>query len=199
MGGSEALDAPYLESPLWEMIRKRAGWLSVLFVGEMFTASAMHYYEDEIARAVVLALFIPMIISSGGNSGSQASTLVIRAMALGEVRSRNWLRILTRELGAGLALGAILGSIAFLKITLWPNAATVYGEHFTMIAAAVSSSLLGVVIWGTVAGSMLPLLLRKLGFDPASSSAPFIATLVDVSGLLIYFSIAKAILSGTLL
>lgn len=198
-GGMEALDAPYLEVGLWRMIRKRAGWLAALFLGEMLTATAMAFFEDEIARAVVLALFVPLIISSGGNSGSQASTLVIRAMALGEVRLRDWFRVIRRELAAGLALGCVLGSIGFLRIVLWQAVIPTYGEHYLLVAATVFSSLIGVVMFGTIAGSLLPFILRRLGFDPASASAPFVATLVDVSGLIIYFSFASLILTGTLL
>ena len=199
IGGMEALDEPYLDIRLWRMIRKRAGWLSALFVSETLTATAMGYYEHEIARAVVLALFIPLIISSGGNSGSQASTLVVRAMALGEVRLRDWWRVIRREFAAGLALGSILGMIGLLRILLWPTSATLYGEHYGLIALTVACSLVGVVLWGTLSGSMLPLILRRLGFDPASASAPFVATLVDVTGLVIYFTVASVILYGTLL
>lgn len=199
IGGMEALDAPYLRIGFWRMIKKRAGWLSALFLGEMLTATAMGYYEHEIARAIVLALFIPLIISSGGNSGSQASTLVIRAMALGEVRLRDWWRVLSREVLAGLTLGVILGMIGLIRILLWPTKEVVYGEHYIMVGLTVACSLIGVVLFGTIAGSALPFILRLLGFDPASASAPFVATLVDVSGLVIYFTIASLILSGTLL
>ena len=199
IGGMEALDEPYLDIGLFRMIRKRAGWLSALFISETLTATAMGYYEHEIARAVVLALFIPLIISSGGNSGSQASTLVVRAMALGEVRLRDWWRVMRREFAAGLALGSILGMIGLLRILLWPTRATIYGEHYVLIAITVACSLVGVVLWGTISGSMLPLILRRLGFDPASASAPFVATLVDVTGLVIYFTVASGILYGTLL
>ncbi|MFQ5665851.1 MAG: magnesium transporter [Candidatus Binatia bacterium] len=199
MGGMEALDAPYMEIGFSRMVRKRAGWLSVLFLGEMLTATAMGYYEMEISRAVVLALFIPLIISSGGNSGSQATTLIIRAMAVGEVRLRDWLGVLARELAAGLSLGAILGVIALGRIFFWPSRETVYGEHYPLIAAAVALSLVGVVTFGTFAGSMLPFVLRRLGFDPAAASAPFVATVVDVTGIVIYFTIASLILGGVLL
>jgi magnesium transporter len=168
-------------------------------VGESFTATALAHFEEEIARAVVLALFIPLIISSGGNSGSQAATLVIRAMALGEVGLRDWWRILRRELGSGLALGAVLGAIGFARIVIWQLAAQVYGEHYLLVALTVAASLIGVVLFGTVTGSMLPVILRRLGFDPASASAPFVATLVDVTGVVIYFTVAAAILRGTLL
>jgi magnesium transporter len=199
IGGMEALDEPYLDIGLFRMIRKRAGWLSALFMSETLTATAMGYFEHEIARAVVLALFIPLIISSGGNSGSQASTLVVRAMALGEVRLRDWWRVIRRECAAGLALGSILGMIGLFRILLWPTRATLYGEHYILVAITVACSLVGVVLWGTISGSMLPLILRRLGFDPASASAPFVATLVDVTGLVIYFTMASVILYGTLL
>jgi magnesium transporter len=199
MGGSEALDAPYLQVGLGQMIRKRAGWLSALFIGEMLTATAMGYYEKEIARAAVLAVFIPLIISSGGNSGSQATTLIIRALALSEVRLRDWFRVFRRELLSGLGLGAILGALGFLRIFVWHELFGSYGEHGLMIGFTVSMSLLGVVLWGTLIGSSLPFLLRRLGFDPASASAPFVATLVDVTGLVIYFTVASLILRGTLL
>jgi magnesium transporter len=199
IGGMDALDEPYLDIGLFRMIRKRAGWLSALFVSETLTATAMGYYEHEIARAVVLALFIPLIISSGGNSGSQASTLVVRAMALGEVRLRDWWRVIRREFAAGLALGSILGMIGLLRILLWPTRAALYGEHYVLVAITVACSLVGVVLWGTISGSMLPLIMRRLGFDPASASAPFVATLVDVTGLVIYFTVASVILYGTLL
>lgn len=199
IGGTEALDGPYLQIGLGRMIRKRAGWLSALFLGEMFTATAMGYYENQIARAVILVLFVPLIISSGGNSGSQATTLVIRAMALGEVRVRDWFRVVRREFFSGLGLGCILGSIGMVRILAWQGLFGTYGPHYLLVALTVALSLVGVVLWGTIAGSMLPFLLRRLGFDPASASAPFVATLVDVSGLVIYFSTATLILSGTLL
>ena len=199
VGGVEALDAPYLEIEMSRMIRKRVGWLCVLFLGEMLTASAMGFFEKEIARAVVLALFIPLIISSGGNSGSQATTLVIRAMALGEVRLRDWWRVIRREFIAGMGLGVVLALIGFARIVVWEGLFHTYGPHYVGIAATVAISLVGVVLWGTLAGSMLPFILRRLGFDPASASAPFVATLVDVSGLVIYFTAAAAILGGTLL
>ncbi len=198
-GGMEALDAPYLDIGFWAMWKKRAGWLSALFVGEMLTATAMGRFEHDIAKAVVLALFVPLIISSGGNSGSQASTLVIRAMALGELSMRDAFRVARREIAAGLALGATLGLIGILRIILWQSVFQSYGPHYPLIAATVGISLVGVVLFGTIAGSMLPLLLRRLGFDPASASAPFVATLVDVTGLIIYFSVASVILGGTLL
>jgi len=199
-GGLEALDDPYMSTPLPLMIRKRATWLVILFVGEMLTATAMGFFQDEIARAVVLALFVPLIISSGGNSGSQAATLIIRALALGEVTLRDWLRVLRREIIAGLLLGAILAAIGFVRIAVW-NAVmpTLYGQYWFLVALTVSLSLVGVVVWGTVTGSMLPFLLRRLGFDPATSSAPFVATLVDVTGHVIYFSVAIVVLHNTLL
>jgi magnesium transporter len=199
MGGTEALDAPYLNVGLPEMIRKRGLWLSLLFLGEMLTASAMHYFEADIAAAVVLAMFIPLIISSGGNSGSQATTLVIRAMALGEVKLSDWWRVVRREFAAGLALGSVLGTIGFFRIAFWPSREEVYGPHYMAVAVTVASSLVGVVMFGTFCGSMLPFLLRRLGLDPASASAPFVATLVDVTGILIYFSVAHTMLAGTLL
>lgn len=199
LGGMEALGEPYLEINLLTMIKKRAGWLMALFIGEMFTATAMSHYEDEIAKAVVLALFIPLVISSGGNSGSQATTLIIRAMALGEVRLKDWWRVFSRELISGLALGCILGLIGLIRIILWPNHQTLYGEHYLLVAVTVAFSLVGIVLWGTLAGSMLPFLLRRLGLDPATSSAPFVATLVDVTGLIIYFTVASLFLKGILL
>jgi magnesium transporter len=198
-GGQEALDEPYLSTSMLAMVRKRASWLVILFIGEMFTATAMGYFEAEIARAVVLALFVPLIISSGGNSGSQAATLIIRALALGEVRLRDWWHVLRRELLAGLLLGGILALIGFLRIAAWNAVSHMYGEHWLLVGLTVAVSLVGVVIWGTLTGSMLPFLLKRLGFDPATSSAPFVATLVDVTGLVIYFTAAIAILRGTLL
>lgn len=199
IGGSEALDEPYMKIAFHRMIRKRAGWLVILFLGEMLTATAMGFFEEEIERAVVLALFVPLIISSGGNSGSQAATLVIRALALGEVKLRDWWRIIRREVFSGLALGSILGGIGFLRITIWSAFSDIYGPHWFLVALTVGVALVGIVLWGTLAGSMLPLILRKFGFDPAASSAPFVATLVDVTGLVIYFSVAAVILRGTLL
>ena len=196
IGGTEALDAPYLRTGVIAMLRKRAGWLSVLFIGEMLTATAMGFFQKEIARAVVLALFIPLIISSGGNSGSQATTLVIRAMALGEVRPKQWWRVLLREMALGLGLGAILCSIGIARIVIWHGVGGAYGDQFGSVALVVGLSLVGVVLFGTMVGSMLPLVLRACGLDPASASAPAVATIVDVSGLVIYFSVAKAFLSG---
>jgi magnesium transporter len=199
MGGSEALDAPYLQVGMLSMVRKRAGWLSALFLGELLTATAMGYYEKEIARAAILAIFIPLIISSGGNSGSQATTLIIRALALSEVRLRDWWRVFRREFVAGLGLGAILGALGYTRIVIWQKAFGTYGAHGFLIAFTVAMSLVGVVLWGTLIGSSLPFVLRRLGFDPASASAPFVATLVDVTGLIIYFSVASLILRGTVL
>ncbi len=203
LGGTEALDAPYPQVPIFEMVRKRASWLTILFVGEMFTASAMAHFEDEIQKAVVLALFIPLIISSGGNSGSQASTLIIRALALGELRLRDWWRVLVRETISGASLGLILASIGFLRIVIWPNIwpsyLTIYSEHYVLLGAAVAVSLIGVVLMGSVVGAMLPFILRKLKLDPASASAPLVATLVDVCGVMLYFQTSFYILRGTLL
>ncbi len=199
IGGVETLEGPYLQVPLLRMIRKRAGWLAALFLGEMLTATAMGQFEAEIARAVVLALFVPLIISSGGNSGSQATTLVIRAMALGEVRIRDWWRVIRRELVTGLGLGLILASIGLVRILLWQLLFSAYGDHYFLVAMTVALSLTGVVLWGSLVGSILPFILRGLGFDPASASAPFVATLVDVTGLVIYFTVAAMVLRGTLL
>jgi magnesium transporter len=199
LGGMEALDLPYMQTAFFPMLKKRAGWLSVLFVGELLTATAMARFQDEIARAVVLALFVPLIISSGGNSGSQAATLVIRAMALGEVKLRDWWLVVRRELAAGLALGTILAVLGLARIAAAEAIFGSYGEHAAAIALTVGLSLIGVVTLGTLAGSTLPLFLRRLGFDPASASAPFVATMVDVSGLVIYFSVAAVVLRGTLL
>jgi magnesium transporter len=198
-GGLEALDEPYMSTPLLEMVRKRATWLVILFVGEMLTATAMGFFEAEIAKAVVLALFVPLIISSGGNSGSQAATLIIRALALGEVRLRDWFLVLRREIFSGILLGVILGTIGFLRIAVWSSFTNLYGEHWLLVGLTVAFSLLGIVLWGTLMGSMLPFILKRLGLDPATSSAPFVATLVDVTGLVIYFSVAMVILRGTLL
>jgi magnesium transporter len=198
-GGMAALEAPYLATSFLDMVRKRGVVLAALFIGEMLTASAMSHYEDEIARAVVLALFVPLIISSGGNSGSQASTLVIRAMALGEVGMRDVFRVLRRELAAGLAMGSALGLVGFLRVVLWEQAWPSYGPHYVAIGVAVAVSLLGVVLLGTVTGGLLPFLLKRIGLDPASSSAPFVATIVDVAGLVIYFSVASMVLAGTML
>jgi magnesium transporter len=199
-GGMEALDEPYTEISFARMIRKRAGWLCALFLGEMLTATAMGHFEGEIQRAVVLSLFIPLIISSGGNSGSQATSLIIRALALGEVTLRDWWRIAIRELPAGLTLGVILGIIGVIRIVVWQQLGWYnYGPHWALVAATVGGALIGVVTFGSLAGSMLPFLLKRIGFDPASASAPFVATLVDVTGLIIYFSVALLILRKTLL
>lgn len=199
IGGSEALDEPYMAISFWRMVKKRAGWLVVLFLGEMLTATAMGFFEGEIEKAVVLALFVPLIISSGGNSGSQATTLVIRALALGEVKLLDWWRVMRREIAAGLALGSILGAIGFFRIAAWSHFSTIYGPHWFLVALTVGVSLIGIVMWGTLAGSMLPFILRRVGLDPATSSAPFVATLVDVTGLVIYFSVGYIFLKGTLL
>jgi magnesium transporter len=199
IGGTAALEAPYLDVGVGTMIRKRAGWLTVLFVGELLTTTAMSRYEAEIARAVVLAIFVPLIISSGGNSGSQASTLVIRAMALGEVRLRDWWRVVRREFLSGLGLGLILGAIGLVRVITGELLFHNFGPHYVKLAFTVSLALVGVVLWGTLAGSMLPFILRRLGFDPASASAPFVATLVDVTGLVIYFTVASILLAGALL
>ena len=199
LGGMEALDAPYLRIGIWEMVRKRAPWLVILFLSEMLTTTAMGFFEGEIAKAVVLALFLPLIISSGGNSGSQATTLIIRAMALGEVTLRDWWRVMRREALSGLSLGLILGTIGFVRVTVWAQFSDIYGPHWFLIALVIFFSLIGVVMWGTLAGSMLPFLLRRCKLDPATSSAPFVATLVDVTGLVIYFTIAFEVLRGTLL
>jgi magnesium transporter len=199
LGGMEALGAPYLEVPILSMIRKRGGWLAVLFLGEMLTTTAMGRFADEIASAVVLALFVPLIISSGGNSGSQATTLVIRALAVGELRLRDWLRVARKEIATGLALGAILGLIGLTRLLLGSAMGVGYGEHSLMLGLAVSLSLVGVVLWGSLTGSMLPFLLRRIGLDPATASAPLVATVVDVTGVVLYFTLASSILRGTLL
>jgi magnesium transporter len=198
-GGTEALEEPYLKVALLELVGKRAGWLVILFIGEMLTASAMAFFEAEISRAVILALFVPLIISSGGNSGSQAATLIIRAMTLGEVTLEKWWLVIRREFLSGLILGLLLGTIGFLRVYFWSFFSDIYGPHVLLLALTVGISLVGVVMFGTIVGSMLPILLKRLGADPAVSSAPFIATLVDVTGLLIYFGAAYFILTGTLL
>lgn len=205
MGGTEALDEPYLETPFFNLIKKRASWLIVLFLGEFLTASALAYFNDEIAKATVLVMFMPLIASSGGNSGSQASTLIIQAMAMGEINLTHWWRIMKREILSGFTLGSILGLIGFVRICLWHYLMShgvmkdLYGVHWFLIALSVGISLIGVVLWGSLMGSMLPLILKRLGFDPAVSSAPFVATLVDVTGLVIYFSVAYLFLKGILL
>lgn len=200
MGGMEALGEPYTTIPLHRMIKKRATWLIILFLSEMLTATAMQHYNDEIAKATVLAMFLPLIMSSGGNSGSQATTLIIRAMALGELRLRDWFRVMRKELSSGFFLGIILGVIGFARISLWQYLHIFdYGQQHWLIAMTVGVALIGVVLWGSVSGAMLPFILRRCGLDPAASSAPFVATLVDVTGLLIYFNVALLILRGTLL
>ena len=199
IGGVEALEESYSTIPLFDMLKKRAGWLALLFVGEMFTATAMGVFENEISKAIVLTLFLPLIISSGGNSGSQAATLVIRALSLGEVKLKDWFFVMKREIITGVLLGAILAVIGFLRISIWQAAMNSYGIHWLVVGLTVSISLIGVVLWGTLSGSMLPIILKKLGADPAASSAPLVATLVDVTGLIIYFSVAQVILKGTLL
>ncbi|MBL0153277.1 MAG: magnesium transporter [Chitinophagaceae bacterium] len=200
IGGTAALNEPYLEMPIFRLFKKRVVWLVILFLGELLTATAMAYFEDEIKKAVVLALFVPLIISSGGNSGSQASTLIIQAMAVGEITVRDWWRVMRREIISGLLLGTVLGIIGFLRIFAWHSfAPELYGANWMAIGITVGITLVGVVLWGTLAGSMLPLILKRCGADPAVSSAPFVATLVDVTGLVIYFSVAYMLLSGTLL
>jgi len=200
MGGTEALDEPYLDMPILKLFRKRVTWLIVLFLGELLTASVMGYYEEEIAKAVFLASFIPLIISSGGNSGSQASTLIIQAMAVGEITITDWWRVMRREIISGLLLGSVLGIFGFIRVITWHQLMPqIYGPHYYLIAIVIGLSLLGVVLWGTLCGSMLPLILKRLGADPAVSSAPFVATLVDVTGLIIYFSFAYLFLQGLLL
>lgn len=199
IGGSEVLGAPYLDISLAEMIKKRGGWLVILFLSEMLTANAMGHFQDQISKAVILAVFIPLVISSGGNSGSQASTLIIRAMALGEVTLRDWFKVMKKELVTGFALGLLLGAIGFARVIVWQQFFPVYGPHYFLLAATIGLSLLGIVMWGTLSGSLLPLILRRVGFDPATASTPFVATLVDVTGLVIYFTVASAILHGTLL
>jgi magnesium transporter len=200
LGGSEALGVPYLLAGAGAMLRKRGGWLTVLFLGEMLTATAMARYQDMLARAVVLALFVPLIISSGGNSGSQAATIVVRSLALAELRLRDWWRVLLREVRTSATLGAWLGLLGFLRVVVWQGAGWMdYGQHYVRLGLSVWISLIGVVAFGSVSGSMLPFALRRLGLDPATSSAPFVATLVDVTGLVIYFSVAAVILRGTML
>jgi len=199
-GGTEALDEPYMQISFLGMLRKRAGWRCVLFLSEMLTATAMQHFGDELQKAIVLALFVPLVMSSGGNSGSQATSLIIRALALQEVRLRDWWRVIIRELPMGIALGAILGVIALVRVAVWQETGLYnYGQGWQLIALTVAASLVGIVTFGSVCGSMLPFLLKKIGFDPASASAPFIATLVDVTGLVIYFSVAELILGGRLL
>ena len=198
-GGMEALEKPYDATALIAMVKKRAGWLILLFLGEMLTATALGYFEQELDKAVILSLFLPLIISSGGNSGSQAATLIVRALSINEITLKDWWFVLQREFLSGLLLGFILGCIGFLRIVLWSMATGMYGDHSIAIGLTIGTSLIGVVMWGTLSGSMLPLLMKKLGFDPATSSAPFVATLVDVTGIIIYFSAALWFLRGTLL
>jgi magnesium transporter len=199
MAGMEALEYSYSHSSLWEMVKKRSGWLVVLFVGESFTATAMGFFEDQIAKAVVLALFIPLIISSGGNTGSQASTLIIRALALGDITLQEWWRIFRREVSVGLMLGVVLGFIGFIRVAIWSQFMDIYGPHWQMVGLVVALSLVGVVLWGNLVGSLFPLVLKRFGMDPATSSAPFVATVVDVTGLVIYFSIAALFLREVLI
>jgi len=200
MGGMEALDEPYTSISFWGMIRKRGVWLCLLFVGELGTASAMQGFEDELKRAIVLSLFVPLIVSSGGNSGSQATSLIIRALALGELKLKDWWRVALRELPTGFTLGIILGVLGVVRVVLWQKLGIYdYGIHYGLIAATVGLSVVGVVTFGSLIGSMLPFALRRFGLDPASASAPFVATLVDVSGLIIYFLVALLVLRGTLL
>jgi magnesium transporter len=199
-GGTEGLDLSYTKTSLFEMVKKRSGWLVILFLGEMLTASAMGYFENQIAKAVVLDLFVPLIISSGGNSGSQAASLIIRSLALGELRLKNWWYVMRKEIFSGLSLGSILGLVGLLRIIIWQLAGFHdYGEYWMWIAAVVALSLIFVVLWGTLSGSMIPILLKRIGLDPATASAPFVATLVDVTGLIIYFSIAVIVLGGKIL
>jgi magnesium transporter len=198
IGGTEALDEPYLDINLFKLVKKRVGWLIILFLSEMLTSTAMQYFNDEIAVVIQLTFFIPLIMSSGGNSGSQASTLIIQAMALGEVTIADWWRVMRREILSGLMLGAILGTIGFLRIALWSFFSTIYGPYWLLIAFTVGFSLIGIVLWGSLAGSMLPLLMKRLKLDPATSSAPFVATLVDVTGLIIYFSMALVVMHSVL-
>jgi magnesium transporter len=199
IGGTSALNEPYLEISLLMLVKKRVGWLIVLFLGEMLTATAMGFFENQIAKAVVLALFVPLIISSGGNSGSQASTLIIQAMALGEVTISDWWLVMKREIISGLILGLVLGLIGFLRIYIWTFFTDMYGPHWHLVGLTVAVALAGVVLWGSLAGSMLPIFLKRLGADPATSSAPFVATLVDVTGLVIYFSVAVFLMKGIML
>lgn len=199
MAGMEALEEPYMSISLLHMLKKRASWLVILFVGESLTATAMSFFENEIAKAVVLALFIPLIISSGGNTGSQASTLVIRALALNEVTIADWWKIFRKEIKIGLSLGIILGLIGFLRVALWAQFVDIYGPHWLEIGFTVGISLIGVVLWGNIIGTLFPILLKRLGLDPATSSAPFVATVVDITGLIIYFTVASILLGSILL
>jgi magnesium transporter len=199
-GGVESLEYPYVKTPIFSLIKKRAGWLIILFLSEMLTATAMGHYQDELATAMVLTLFIPLVMSSGGNSGSQAATLIIRALAVKELNLRDWWYVMKRELFSGLCLGIVLGSIGFLRIAAWQQLHWYnYGTHWVLIAITIFFSLIGIIMWGALSGSMIPIMLKKFKLDPATSSAPFVATLVDVTGLVIYFSIAAVILQDTLL
>ena len=199
MGGMQALEESYMSTSYFQMIKKRSGWLVVLFIGESFTATAMSFFENSIAKAVVLALFVPLIISSGGNTGSQASSLIIRALAVGEVTVKEWWRIASREIWIGLSLGIILGLIGFLRVVIWSAFVDFYGPHWLMVGLTVGVALVGVVLWGNLMGSLFPLILKRMGMDPATASAPFVATMVDVTGLIIYFSVAAIMLRGILL
>ena len=199
LGGVQGIQEPYMQTPLLGMIRKRAGWLIILFVSEMLTATAMGFFEGEISKAVVLALFIPLIISSGGNSGSQSATLVIRAIALGEITFKDWWRVMRREIVAGLIMGVVLGVVGFFRIAIWSSFSNIYGSHWLLVAFTIFFSLIGVVAWGTLMGAMLPIILKRVGADPATSSAPFVATLIDVTGIVIYFNIAMLIMRGKML
>jgi magnesium transporter len=199
IGGTEALDYPYIDTPFLTLMQKRGFWLVILFLGELLTASAMGYFEDEISKAVVLALFLPLIISSGGNSGSQASTLIIRALVIGEITLKDWWKIVKREVVSGLFLGTLLGSLGFFRIYLWSFFSNIYGPHSFIVATTIFVSLIGTVLWGTLSGAMLPFILKKIGIDPAVASAPLVATLVDVTGIIIYFTTASIIMHGTLL
>lgn len=199
MAGMAALNKPYMEIPFLELMKKRIGWLIVLFIGEMFTATALTYFENEIAKAVVLALFLPLIISTGGNAGSQSSTLVIRAMALGEVKLKDWWKIIRLEIPSGLFLGCVLGSVGFIRVTMWSLLFHLYGVHWPLVAATVGLSVVGVVLWGSFIGALFPFVLLRLGVDPATSASPFVAMIVDVTGIIIYFLVAMYVLGGTLL
>ncbi len=199
LGGMEALEDSYLNTPILEMIKKRGGWLVILFLSEMLTATAMAHFDTQLQKAVVLSFFIPLIMSSGGNSGSQAASLMVRALAVGDVELQDWWQVFKREIISGLVLGLMLGGLGMLRIVLWSIASPIYGEHYVLLGLTVGISLVGIVLWGTINGSMLPFLMQKLGFDPASSSAPFVATMVDVTGIVIYFTVATLILTGTIL
>lgn len=196
IGGTEALDEPYLDVSVLELVKKRVGWLIILFIGQLFTTAVMEHYESQLANTVMLLVLVPLILSSGGNSGSQASTLIIQAMALGEVNLPDWWRVMRREIMSGLLLGLVLGALGFIRIYTWQTISGVYGEYWYLIAIVVSISLIGVVLWGSLMGSMLPFILRRFGFDPATSSTPFVSTLVDVTGLALYFTVAMSVLSG---